>query len=231
MSQPFVYIPKPCLVSQQALAPTEAGWHCARCQTEVIDFTGLSETEVLAYLAARPGQRVCAAIQVPAVPWHPKRPKGLRRLLLAITAFLGWQSASALPPLPPSQLLPLTSANRHTRIVISGVVLDDSLNTPLRNAYVFIEGTEYGAVTNERGEFSLSFASNWELAKTGELVLTVSAGHVYFERKQVVVSFKNNPTPAPLTIRLLPVLSRRNFVKGKTRLIPPPVAPPASGKN
>lgn len=159
-------------------------------------------------------------------------PTGLRRWLLAITAFLGWQSASALPPqLPPTQLPLLTAANRHTRIVISGVVLDDSLKTPLRDAYVFIEGTEYGAVTNERGEFFLSFSSDWELAKKGELLLAVSAGHVSFERQQVVVSFKDNPTPAPLVIRLLPSLLRFNFALGKIRVMPPPVAPPGSGKN
>jgi len=223
-----VIIPQPCPVSAQALAPTAAGWHCARCQTEVIDFTRFSEAEIVAYLAAHQGQRVCAAMQMPLVPQHYKRPSSVRRWLLAAAAFLGWQSAAGLPPQSPPRQLPLiTSANRHTRIIISGVVLNDSLNTPLRDAYVFIKGTKYGAVTNKRGEFSLSFSSDWDLAKTGELLLAVSAGHVYFERKRVVVGFKNNPVPAPLIIRLLPL----GFALGEIRSIPPPVAPPGARKS
>lgn len=104
MPQPSVHIPTPCPVSLQALAPTAAGWHCARCQTEVIDFTRLSEAEVLAYLAERRGQRVCAAMQVPLVPQPYKQLWGPRRWLLAVATLLGWHSAAALPPqLPPGQ--------------------------------------------------------------------------------------------------------------------------------
>jgi hypothetical protein len=161
MLQPIATIPKPCRESWETMTPTADGRHCARCQIAVIDFTRLSEAEILAYLAERRGQRVCAAMRVPVVPQHYKRPRGPRRWLLAMAALLGWQSAEALPPqLPPSQPPLLTPANYHTRVIISGVVLNNSLNTPLHAAYVFIKGTKYGAITNERGEFSLSFSSD-----------------------------------------------------------------------
>lgn len=225
-----VTIPKPCPVRARALTPTEAGWHCARCATEVIDFTRLSEAEILAYLATRQGQRVCAAVQVPLVPQHYKRPKGVRRWLLAAAALLGWQSAGALPPQsPPRQLSFFGATAAKERIVIRGVVLDDSLNTPIAGAYVFIKGTKYGAVSNEKGEFTFSFAPDWQPAATGELSLEISAGHFTFENQLATVGFKDNSTPAPLTIRLLSQ-PHRGFIKGKVAIMPLPVAPPSAGK-
>ena len=229
--RPLVTIPEPCPVNSSALAPTPAGWHCAACQTEVIDFTRLSEAEVLAYLAERRGQRVCAAVHAPVVPRHYKRPKGVRQWLLAIAAFLGWQSAEALPPrLPPGQPPLLSATANKERITVRGVVLDDSLNVPVAGAYIFIKGTTYGAVSNEKGEFTFSFSPDWQLAKAGELLLEVSAGHFTFQSQSVTVSFKENPTPAPVTVRLL---SRpgRGFIKGKIRPSTPPVAPPGAGKS
>lgn len=229
MPSSSVHIPKPCSVGPQALTPTGAGWHCARCQTEIIDFTRLSETEVVTYLAERRGQRVCAAIQTPLVPQQPRRPKGVRRWLLAVAVLLGWQSAEALPQPPPNQPF-LRLASGRERIVIRGVVLDDSLNVPVAGARLFIKGTKYGAVTNEKGEFSFSFASDWNPAAKSELVLEVSAGHFTFKSQLVVVSFKDNSTPAPLIVRLLSLPQRGN-IRGKIRLTPPPIAPPGAGRN
>lgn len=225
-----VTIPKPCPASAQALAPTEAGWHCARCQTEVIDFTRLSEAEILAYLAERRGQRVCAAMQLPLVPQHYKRPKGPHRWLLAVAAFLGWQSAGALPPQsPPAPLSFFGATAGQERIVVRGVVLDDSLQVPIAGAYIFIKGTKYGAVSNAKGEFTFSFAPDWPLAATGEFLLEVSAGHFTFQDQLVVVKFKEPAAPTPLTVRLRSQPGR-DFIMGKIALIPPPVAPPGAGK-
>ncbi len=223
-----VTIPKPCPVRAQALVPTAAGWHCARCATEVIDFTRLSEVEILAYLAERRGQRVCAAMQVPLVPQHYKRPRGPRRWLLAVAAFLGWQSAGALPPqLPPAPRSFFGAAATKERIVVWGVVLDDSLKVPIANAYIFIKGTKYGAVSNAKGGFSFSFNPDWSLAQKGEFLLEVSAFD--FASRLVTVSFPENVVPALLTIRLLSQ-PHQVFVLGKIAIPPLPVAPPSAGK-
>ena len=110
------------------------------------------------------------------------------------------------------------------------MVLDDSLNVPLRGAYIFIKGTKYGAVTNEKGEFSFSFSPDWPPARKGEFLLEVSASPFAFQDQLVVVKFKENPAPAPLTVRLLS-LPERGFVLGKIAILPPPVAPPSARKS
>jgi hypothetical protein len=222
-----VFIPKPCPASAQVLSPTEAGWHCARCQTEVIDFTRFSEVEILAYLASRQGQRVCAAMQAPLVPQPYKRLSNVRRLLLAVAAFLGWQSAGALPPqLPPRQFSFFgADAAANKQIVIRGVVLDDSLKVPVRGIYVFISGTKYGAITNERGEFVLALQAGWGPISHGEVLLDVRGVPFALQGQLVAVKVADNPTPSPLTVRLRSV-PQRGHIKGKVRITPTPVAPP-----
>ena len=51
----MISIPKPCLENWDAMMPTAAGHYCGRCQTEVVDFTRMSDAEVLAFMAARKG--------------------------------------------------------------------------------------------------------------------------------------------------------------------------------
>jgi hypothetical protein len=136
-----------------------------------------------------------------------------------------------LPPQLPPVPLPLLSATADKeRIVVRGMVLDDSLNIPIQGAHIFIKGTKHGAVSNAKGEFSFSFASDWPPAQKGEFLLEVSASPFAFQRQLVVVKFKENPAPAPLTVRLLS-LPERGFVLGKIAILPPPVAPPGARKS
>lgn len=233
MAASSVHVPRPCPISQQALTPTEAGWHCARCCTEVVDFTRLTEAEILAFLAGRAGQRVCAQVAAPLVPHYPRRSKGPGRWLLAALALAGAGPLLAhgkLPPLPPSWHKSLLFKGRQAvRLTVRGTVLDDSLNVPVPGAYVFMQGTRYGAITDERGEFCFSVASDWEPIRSDELTLVVSAGPFTFENQTVVVHFPDKQSPAPLLVRLR---SRpgRGFIRGKARLVKPPVAPPGAPK-
>jgi hypothetical protein len=227
MPESSIHIPRPCRVRWEALTPTAAGRHCAKCQTQVIDFTRLTQAEVLEYLATRKGQHTCAMLAAPVTPTHLNRPGGARRWLLAAAVLLGWQSVSALG-LPPRPLPKEAVTNDHSRITIRGVVLDDSLHVPVPGAYVFIQGTKFGAITNAQGEFTLSFTTTWHLAQKGELVLVISAGHFVFHSQEVVVHFATNANPAPLSVRLVRF---PGYVVGKIKLIKPPVPPPGSGKD
>lgn len=50
--------PAPCHESWAAMTPTAQGRHCAACQTEVVDFTRMTDAEVLAFLRhTTPGRR------------------------------------------------------------------------------------------------------------------------------------------------------------------------------
>jgi hypothetical protein len=227
----MVTIPQPCSANWDHMAPTAAGRHCRSCQTEVVDFTRMSEAEVLAFLAARRGQPVCAFMAAPAVPAAPHsfgRAQGPRRWLLAAMALFSGQPVAAvrLPSrLPAWDMVQQNPAQ--AIITIRGVVLDDSLNVAVAGAPVYIDNTPYGVVTDERGEFSVSLPANWEPVKTGRVTLRIGRQPFALLEKTVVVSVKADSAPAPLVIRQQSV-PQRGFRKGKVNLEGPPVPVPGA---
>lgn len=53
-----IHQPAPCHENWAAMTPTDQGRHCAACQTEVVDFTRMTDGEVLAFLRHTiPGRR------------------------------------------------------------------------------------------------------------------------------------------------------------------------------
>jgi len=53
-----IRIPSPCQENWDVMRPEEKGRHCASCQKTVVDFTGMSDGEIISHLA-RAGQGVC----------------------------------------------------------------------------------------------------------------------------------------------------------------------------
>jgi hypothetical protein len=229
-----ISIPKPCAESWDAMTPTAAGRQCGRCQTEVVDFTRMSQAEILAFMAGRKGQRVCAFMAAPTVvPLHPKRWIGPRQWLLALAAFLSGQHVSAVA-LPPKPLLiehSLVGQNPSQAIItIRGVVMDDSLNMPKAGANVYFGDTQYGTIANERGEFFFSFPADWAPAISGMMKVRVGGVPFALLGKTVQVSVKETLAPLPLTIRLLSI-PERGFRKGKAKLEASPAALPGFRKS
>ena len=211
------------------MSPTAAGRFCATCATEVVDFTHLSEAEILAFLARQGGRPVCAnayATQVAPLPvgrW--------RRWALAGLALLGWQSATSCATQPPQQP-PTTAvasapvaAEQQQPVVIRGLVLDGTNGPSVAGAFVFINDTQYGAVTDENGRFELVLAPGWEPVRAGALTLRVQGSPFVFKPQEVPVKLRAAGPPVELLIRMESV-EGRGKIMGKIRQPEPPVAPP-----
>ena len=229
MASPSISIPQPCAQPWVAMSPTAAGRFCATCATEVVDFTILSEAEILAFLAGQGGRPVCAnayATQVappPVARW--------RRWALAGLALLGWQSATSCATQPPQQPpvaattpMPAT-AEQQQSIVIRGVVLDGANGPGVAGAFVFINDTQYGATTDENGRFELVLARSWEPVRAGAITLRVQGSPFVFKTQEVAVKIPAAGPPVELVVRMESVESRGK-VMGKIRQPEPPVAPP-----
>ena len=226
---PNISIPQPCTRNWAAMSPTTAGRHCAACATEVVDFTRLSEAEILAFLARQGGRPVCAtayATQLAPVPmgrW--------RQWLLAGLAVLGWQplaSCAAKPPqLPPT--MPIAAVTdpvaAHKPITIRGQVLDGEKGPAVPGAFVFINKTQYGATTDENGRFELVMAATWEPVQAGALVLHIEGSPFVFKPQDVPVNVRTAIQPIELKIKMQSV-EGRGQIMGRIRQPVPPVKPP-----
>ncbi|HEX8504820.1 MAG TPA: carboxypeptidase-like regulatory domain-containing protein, partial [Hymenobacter sp.] len=112
-------------------------------------------------------------------------------------------------------------------VTLQGRVLDDSTGLAVAGAWIFVDGTKYGAVTDENGRFSLVLPASWKSVQKGKVSLKVQASPFEFQPRIVSVAVKANRQPAPLVVRLLSVPGRGQIM-GKIRQAEPPVAPPKS---
>ncbi|MCA6365156.1 MAG: hypothetical protein IM638_19145 [Bacteroidetes bacterium] len=62
------HIPEPCHESWQRMRPEQNGRHCDACCKVVVDFTGMNNDEVIAYLHSRNGERVCGRVKNTQLP-------------------------------------------------------------------------------------------------------------------------------------------------------------------
>ena len=215
-----IHIPRPCHVGAEQLTPNAAGWHCASCQTTVVDFSRLSDAEILAHLAGAGSRRVCAAM--PAAQLTPPAPaRRWARWLAVALAFLGVRTASAAlgeAPLPPpvtAAPLPLRAAVAgKPRIIIRGQVFDDSLKVPVSGAHIFVGTTPYGAVTDAEGRFELPIPVDRPEVRSGKVQLRISAGPFTFKPQTVVVAVKSGANLPALAVRLKSVPGR-GYILGR----------------
>lgn len=111
------------------MSPTELGSFCAHCQKEVIDFTRMSDKEVLAFFKKQSG-RTCGRFRKDQVNrpllYPPKRKYGpllggFLSLFAIASPFLG----QATPPIPVEQ----TEVSPHPKLVLE--IRDSETNMPL----------------------------------------------------------------------------------------------------
>ncbi|UOQ52127.1 carboxypeptidase-like regulatory domain-containing protein [Hymenobacter cellulosivorans] len=227
----MISIPQPCAQPWATMSPTAAGRHCAACATEVVDFTRLSEAEILAFLAQRSGQRVCANAYVTQLAPPPPASRW-RRWAVAALALLGWQSVSSCATQPPQQPPTTATASSATptadpqqSVVIRGRVLDGVNGPGVAGAFLFINDTQYGTVTDENGHFELVLASGWAPVRAGQLTLWVQGSPFTFKPKTVPVTTPAAGPPIELLIQMESI-EGRGQVMG--RVVPPkrPETPP-----
>ena len=228
---PHISIPQPCAQPWAAMSPTAKGRHCASCATEVVDFTRLSEGEILVFLARQGGRPVCALANaaqlapVPASRW--------RGWLLAGLALLGWYPVSSCvtkpPQLPPAQaaaaLATDPAAAQGQPIIIRGQVLDGAGNTAVAGVRVLINDTPFGTTTDAKGQFELVLARSWAPIAGGKVALKFLGNPFDFTEQTLTVDVRATPQPAPLAVHLASI-PNRGQVMGKIRMPEPPVTPP-----
>jgi len=159
--------------------------------------------------------RPCAPSRATTLPARSAR--YLRLLALVAWGFgsHGAAGQATPPPAPPPEV-----------IIISGTALDDSLNVPIPDLWLYLNETKYGAVTDAKGNFTLSFPAEWRPVRGGELRISVVPVGYTFKPLRRRLDWRTYDPAHPLVLRLASAPGRgRPYLRG-FRLLAPPVPPP-----
>jgi len=175
-------IPEPCHENWQQMTPTEQGRFCNACAKEVIDFSTMTDTQVLNYFTSLTHEKVCGRAlpeQLDRTLSRPETPK--KKLLwywnyvvMFFMIFTKGNNAHAQTPFKPAtELTPVNSTDLRGQMIaiegkriINGKVIDIDGN-PVSFASIKIKGTRTGVSADANGAYSIAVNSNSILIISG----------------------------------------------------------------
>ena len=156
-----ISIPEPCHEGWQNMTPVEKGRFCASCQKTVLDFTYLSDNEIINLV--NKNDDLCGRISTSQLNRNLIETKRTSNcfgyLATSVLAFLGLGTSTIVAQeRPVTEQTDLKYLNKATdsvkKITITGVVKDDD-GMPLPGVLVTIKNTSIGTQANEKGTFSI----------------------------------------------------------------------------
>lgn len=164
----------------------EQGRFCQSCQKTVIDFSMMTDKEILNYITERKTQ-LCGRftrdqLNRTLVPETRTRNRFTYFWNLVIATFLSTGAASAQTGSKPTKASSHQDSTRKTDEItvgislppglkwVNGVIKDSKTNRPIPYATVYVKGTRSGLSTREDGRFGMNIMFDED-----ELVLVVSA--------------------------------------------------------
>lgn len=162
-----LHINEPCTEDWSSMLPEEKGKFCLSCQKPVIDFSNMTDAEIIRMLQQRNGSvcgrmlvsqqhrtlvnhKVARKKQMWYAPW-----KYVAGLLLGITTQqqVGAQETGVIAPVEQNNQSGKTASKVSVR-TFRGVVVDGS-NEGIPGAIIIEKGTKNNTVADEEGKFSI----------------------------------------------------------------------------
>lgn len=154
-----INIPEPCHEGWQNMTPVEKGRFCASCQKIVLDFTYLSDNEIINLV--NKNDNLCGRINVSQLNRNLIKTKRTSNYFgyfaTSVLAFLGLGTENVVAQEKPiTEQTDLKYLNKATdsvkKITITGVVKDDD-GMPLPGAVINIKDSEKYVQTDEFGKY------------------------------------------------------------------------------
>lgn len=204
-------VAKPCHENWNNMTPMEQGRFCGSCQKMVVDFTHMSDKELLDHISKAAGQSVCGRLAGNQLNRNITVTKNKRfswtyvwNLLLA--TFLVTESYAQEQPVAtkkPEVQLPNLSPTIGTFAVkqpdpvpskeISGIIIDQDSKEPIAGATIMIKGTAKGTVTDSLGRF--------KLMADDKSTVTLEVSHFAFEAQTIKLNKKKNWQNVKVTLK------------------------------
>lgn len=196
--RPSITIPQPCHEKWAQMTPAAQGRHCAACDKVVMDFTRLTDAEVIHWLQRPKSGRTCGrfatqqlnrpllVLAAPAPRWQ--------KWVAATVAVVGLQAA--MPPTAQAQstvpveqrviTMGIVAVPRRVEplalnlppTVVRGVVTDETTGEGLPGVTVLLKNTSTGTSTNSDGTFELEIS----VPVAGQVLVFSSIGYISEER-------------------------------------------------
>ncbi|AFM04369.1 hypothetical protein Fleli_1984 [Bernardetia litoralis DSM 6794] len=187
-----VNLPEPCHEDWNKMDAQEKGRFCGSCQKLVIDFTQMSDTEIINYFKEYKGQNTCGHFKKDQIDRKLKKQETPHRKLflkeLAAACFAFFLASTDAKAQGGAILINQQHQNSETenqgkKIVINGKIVNGKES--LSNAIISIKGTEQKTVSLEDGLFSIYIPN--EIAKNQEFV-TLVVKFEGFETKEIEIT-------------------------------------------
>jgi hypothetical protein len=201
----LITVPTPCHQSWQQMETATNGRNCGHCAKIVVDFTKMTNDEILGYLATT--QHVCGRFnefQLPGINYqldleNRSKKLGWKKWVAAVgllgTSLVNKAVAQTTPAnhatsqqnsVDNSQQLhmPGKIAVVDTNVQhINGVVIGADDKLPVVGAYVKIKGTNKGIQTDSQGRFKLT---------VGDIRATLVISYIGYQTREMEVSTSNS---------------------------------------
>lgn len=227
----YIHIPTPCHENWDAMTPEKQGRYCGSCAKTVVDFSVMTDNQMLNYLNRKTGN-TCGHFTAdqllrPIIKTQLQPKKTWRYWIASIASlFVLMQKSSGQsqqsvqhlkgdtkvvleemkPMILGKMVIPISKKS------VSGTIVDED-NTPIAGTSIIIKNTKKGVATDVNGGFTLS---------TNDNKVTVIISSIGYETKEVILSVNNNK---PIVLKIsavtmgeVVVLSYGSTVKGKIDL-------------
>ena len=160
-------IPKPCHENWDSMQPNKEGRHCMACRKTVVDFSNMTDREILDYISNASGE-VCGRVDSVQLTRGLNENKTRKRfsflyiwnLLIVLFVFAGktkaqgairYQRLVTVKKCPP-KIVEDTGQNLRS---VSGIIKNAMTNEPIPFASVMVEGSQHGTSADTAGKFTL----------------------------------------------------------------------------
>jgi carboxypeptidase-like protein len=198
-----IKVPQPCHENWNNMTPKEQGWFCGSCQTVVVDFTAMSDKEMLDYISKAAGQHACGRFSNDQLNRNIETPRKQRLFTWAyiwnflLATFLVTDSYAQKQPVvnkKPNVQLPNLSPTVGTFAVderehvpskeISGTIIAQDSKQPIAGATIMVQGITRGVVTDSLGRFKIMVDDN--------TAITLEISSVGYETQTLVMNKKKS---------------------------------------
>ena len=208
-----VQINTPCHENWQNMKPAEQGRFCGSCQKTVVDFTNMTDEELLIWVT-RSGKDTCGRFNNDQLQRdiiiYPEKKFSFRYLWQFMVASLliagKGEAQTGKPVFIKTEIKkPSTSNDKYLmgdtvmtltkKFIISGTITDSSNNTPITQASIIMKGTTNGCVSDSVGKFAFEYEDDIQ-----QIELEFSS--VGYESKTLIIPRNESINPIDISLTL-----------------------------